>query len=172
LVGCAAAGALAEGTRRDLLGNSLVLIAPGLPEVVDLTPQTDLAGLLGDGWLAMALVDAVPAGQYGRAALQSLGLWDSVASRVAQADNVRAALALVATAEAPLGIVYATDAAAEPAVGIVATFPPETHPPITYPVALTLEARDAADRAFLEALGSPAARAVFEAQGFRVIDAP
>ncbi|WP_461470742.1 molybdate ABC transporter substrate-binding protein, partial [Pararhodobacter sp.] len=167
-----ASGALVEGTRRDLLGNRLVLIAPGQPAPQPIDATLDLAALLGDGWLAMALVDSVPAGQYGRAALQALGLWERVADRVAQADNVRAALALVANGEAPLGIVYATDAMAEPAVGVIGTFPESSHPQITYPVALTREARDPADRAFLAALSADAAHARFAAQGFIVLPAP
>ncbi len=98
-----------------LLGNRIVLIAPAeSTAAVEIAPGFDLAGLLGDGRLAMANVDAVPAGRYGKAALQALGAWDRVAERVAQAENVRAALALVSTGEAPLGIVYATDAAADP----------------------------------------------------------
>ena len=98
----------------------------------------DLAGLLGpDGRLAMANVDSVPAGRYGKAALESLGVWDSVADRVVQSENVRLALAFVARGEAPAGIVYATDAAAEPAVKVIGTFPADSHPPILYPVAMT-----------------------------------
>jgi molybdate transport system substrate-binding protein len=165
-----AEGLIVAGTRRDLLGNTLVLVGHGAGGRVAVSPALDLPGLLGDGWLAMALVDSVPAGQYGKAALQSLGLWDSVAARVAQTDNVRAALALVATGEAPLGIVYATDAVAEPAVSVLGRFPAETHPPIVFPVALLTEATDPADAAFLDALHGAAARAVFERNGFRVLD--
>jgi molybdate transport system substrate-binding protein len=165
-----AEGLIVAGTRRDLLGNTLVLVGHGAGARVAVSPVLDLPGLLGDGWLAMALVDSVPAGQYGKAALQSLGLWDSVAARVAQTDNVRAALALVATGEAPLGIVYATDAVAEPAVSVLGRFPAETHPPIVFPVALLTEATDPADAAFLDALHGAAARAVFERNGFRVLD--
>ena len=165
-----AEGLIVAGTRRDLLGNTLVLVGHGAGARVAVSPVLDLPGLLGDGWLAMALVDSVPAGQYGKAALQSLGLWDSVAARVAQTDNVRAALALVATGEEPLGIVYATDAVAEPAVSVLGRFPAETHPPIVFPVALLTEATDPADAAFLDALHGAAARAVFERNGFRVLD--
>ena len=165
------AGLVAEGTRRDLLGNTLVLIAHGRDGTpVGIGPDLDLAALLGDERLAMALVDAVPAGQYGRAALESLGLWETVAPSVAQADNVRAALALVATGEAPYGIVYATDAAADDNVTVVGTFPAETHPAIVYPAALMAGATDAADRAFFEALSSAAAKEVFADNGFRVLD--
>ena len=153
--------------RRDLLGTSLVLIAHGRDAApVQIGPGLDLPALLNGGRLAMAMVDAVPAGQYGKAALQSLGLWDSVAAEIAQAENVRAALAFVARGEAPLGIVYATDAAAGDNVTVIATFPQDTHPPIVYPAALLTAAGDAADRAFFAALSEPAADAVFAAAGF------
>ena len=153
-------------TRVDLLGNSLVLVGPA--PVTPVAPAAlDLTALLGGGRLAMALVDAVPAGIYGRAALQSLGQWDAVAPQVAQADNVRAALALVATGEAPLGVVYATDAVAEPRVGVVMTFPEGSHPPITYPAAVTMGAAEAAQaRAFLDWLQSAEAQAIFARHGF------
>ncbi|MCV2879974.1 molybdate ABC transporter substrate-binding protein [Sedimentimonas flavescens] len=164
-----AAGALAEGSRRDLLGNRLVLIAstPG-----PITPEA-LPDRLGTEHLAMGLVEAVPAGQYGKAALEHLGLWQTLAPRVAQTDNVRAALALVATGEAPFGIVYATDAAAELRVHVAAEFPSDSHPPIVYPVARMRDApnADAAD-AFLAFLGSAQASGIFTAQGFTVIAAP
>ncbi len=164
-------GLVVPGTRTDLLGNALVLIAQG-PDAspVAITADLDLAAHLGDQRLAMALVDAVPAGQYGKAALQSLGLWDSVEAKVAQADNVRAALALVASGEAPFGIVYASDAVAEDSVTVVGTFPSDSHPPITYPVALLTNAADPADRAFFEALMSDASDAIFAAQGFAIVD--
>jgi molybdate transport system substrate-binding protein len=118
-------------TRTDLLGNRIVLVAPkDSPAKVDLQPGVDLAAALKGGRLAMANVDAVPAGKYGKAALEKLGAWDRVKDRIAQAESVRAALVLVARGEAPLGIVYQTDAASEPTVRIVATFPDDTHPPI------------------------------------------
>jgi molybdate transport system substrate-binding protein len=165
------AGLIANDTRRELLGNTLVLIAHGTDAgPVEISPGFDLPGILGDSKLAMALVDAVPAGQYGKAALTSLGVWDAVASSVAQSDNVRAALALVSTGEAPYGIVYATDAAADDTVTIVGTFPADSYPQIIYPAALLTEAADPADRAFYEALTSDAARAAFEGQGFAVLD--
>lgn len=165
------AGLVAEGARRDLLGNRLVLIAHGRGAApVEIGPGFDLAGLLGEGRLAMALVDSVPAGQYGKAALTSLGVWEAVAPKVAQTDNVRAALALVATGEAPYGIVYATDAAAEDDVTVAGTFPEDSHPPIVHPAALLTGAADAADRAFFEALRGPEARAAFARQGFAVLD--
>jgi molybdate transport system substrate-binding protein len=163
-------GLIEDGSRFDLVGNSIVLVAFGTEAgPVEIGPDLDLAGLLGDGRLAMALVDAVPAGVYGKAALESLGLWDGVEARVAQADNVRAALAFVATGEAPYGIVYATDAAAEDNVRIIGTFPADTHTPIVYPAA-DLANRDVpAEAEFLDYLRGPEARAAFERQGFTVL---
>jgi molybdate transport system substrate-binding protein len=157
--------------RRDLLGNSLVLIASGkdAPPVA-IVPGFDLAGMLGDGKLSMAMVDSVPAGQYGKASLEALGLWETVAGAVAQSENTRAALALVAAGEAPFGIVYATDAAAEDNVTVVGTFPDDAHGPIIYPVALLRGATDAADRAFYDALSSAAALARFREYGFLTLD--
>jgi molybdate transport system substrate-binding protein len=166
----AADGLIAEGSRFDLLGNTLVLVAFGAEaEPVEIGPGLDLAALLGEGRLAMALVDAVPAGVYGKAALESLGLWQSVAPRVAQADNVRAALAFVASGEAPLGIVYATDAAAEDGVTVIGTFPAETHAPIVYPAAALAGGDTALAQPFLAYLRGPEARAAFERQGFTVL---
>lgn len=160
------AGLIVPGTRRDLFGNRLVLVAHGR----DAAPLAlaDLPARLGDGKLAMALVDAVPAGQYGKAALTHLGLWDALAPAVAQTDNVRAALALVAAGEAPFGIVYATDAAASDNVSIVATFPPDSHAAITYAAALLTGASDPA-RAFYAAMQSAAGAARFAAQGFVIL---
>ena len=123
----------------------------------------------GDGRLAMADVKAVPAGKYGKAALESLGLWDSVKDKIAQAENVRAALKLVATGEAPLGIVYRTDALAEPSVKVLAVFPENSHPPIIYPVArVTASTHPSADD-FIAFLASPEAGAIFTAQGFTLL---
>ena len=162
-----ASGDLAPGTRRDLLGNDLVLVAPkGGAGPVVLDADTDLPAMLNGGKLAMAMVDSVPAGQYGKAALESLGLWDSVADSVAQADNVRAALRLVALGEAPLGIVYATDALAEPAVTVAARIPAETHPPIRYPAAILAAGDGPEARAAFAHLFGPEARAIFERWGF------
>ncbi len=126
---------LAPDSRFDLASNRIVLIGAAGTDPVDLSDTDALTTALQGGRLAMALVDAVPAGIYGKAALQSLDQWERLAPHVAQADNVRAALALVALGEAPLGIVYATDAAAEPRVEIRATFPDTSHPPIRYPAA-------------------------------------
>ena len=155
-------GLIAAAMRVDLLGNALVLVAADGAPAIELR---DLPRALGDERLAMALYDAVPAGIYGRAALTSLGLWDAVAGRVAQATNVRAALALVATGEAPYGVVYATDAAAEPRVRVVATFPPDSHPPIVYPAA-AIATGGAEARAFLDFLQGPEADAAFRRHGF------
>jgi molybdate transport system substrate-binding protein len=159
--------AIRKQSRRNLVGNSLVLIAPaGSPAQVSIAPGFPLARLLGDGRLALGDPGHVPAGLYARAALESLGVWDSVKGRLAPAENVRAALALVARGEAPLGIVYATDAAAEAKVRVVGTFPAGSHPPIVYPAALTAKAAGANAEAFLAFLGSPAARRIFEKHGF------
>ena len=164
-------GLIRDGSRIDLLRNAIVLIAHGRDaEPVALEPDLDLPGLLGEGRLAMALVDAVPAGIYGRAALESLGLWAAVRNRVAQADNVRAALALVATGEAPYGIVYRTDAAADDNVSVVATFAAGTHPPIVYPAAITAESGNPLAGPFLDFLRSPDAAGIFERHGFGVIE--
>ncbi|EBA08661.1 molybdate ABC transporter substrate-binding protein [Sagittula stellata] len=161
-------GLLAPGTRRDLLGNSLVLVAGVEGPVDDLTPASDLAGWLEGGKLAMALVDAVPAGIYGKAALEHLGLWDTVAAQVAQADNVRAALALVAVGAAPLGIVYRTDAQAEPRVFVKAAIPRDSHPPILYPAAAMAEKQQFA-LPFLSFLETGPAQDIFRRHGFTVM---
>ena len=164
------AGLLAEGTRKDLLGNRLVLIAHGKDaETIQIGPRTDLTEMLEGGKLAMALVDSVPAGQYGKAALQHLGLWDRVQADVAQADNVRAALALVSTGETPLGITYATDAVADDDVTVVGAFPEDSYPTITYPAAMLKDAQSDAARAFYDALSDETATQAFKAQGFRVL---
>lgn len=160
-------GRILPDSRVDLLGNSLILVAHDatLAPVV-IGPDLDLAGMLGDGKLAMALVDAVPAGVYGKEALTTLGLWDAVEPSVAQAENVRAALALVATGEAPFGIVYTSDAVAEPGVSVIGTFPAESHAPIIFPAALIADSTVAVAADFLDYLSSDPAKAVFEAQGF------
>jgi molybdate transport system substrate-binding protein len=165
----AAAGLVLPGFRQDLLGNRLVLVAhsPDAP-ALDLAANPDLGGALAGGKLAMPFVDAVPAGQYGKEALENLGLWAAVEPHVVQTENVRAALALVARGEAPYGIVYATDAAAEPGVTVVGTFPADSHAPILYPVSLLTTAADAADRAFFDALSAPPAAAIFAEEGFLV----
>jgi molybdate transport system substrate-binding protein len=160
-------GLVEPDSRFDLLNNTIVLIAHGTDAAaVEMGPDLDLAGLLDGGRLVMALVEAVPAGIYGKAALESLGLWSVVAPSVAQADNVRAALALVARGEAPYGIVYATDAVAEEQVSVVATFPAETHPPIVYPAAVVAGRDSPLVEQFMAYLRGPEARAAFERQGF------
>ena len=157
-------------TRSDLLGNRIVLIAPkDRAAKVEIKPGFDLAGILGEGRLSMANVDAVPAGKYGKAALEKLGAWEKVAGKVAQAENVRAALLLVSRGEAPAGIVYQTDAAADRAVTIIGTFPEDAHPPIIYPIALTASATHPDAAAFLAYLKSAKAKPLFEAQGFTVL---
>jgi molybdate transport system substrate-binding protein len=162
---------IVEESRHSLLGNRIVLVAPADSTVeATIGANFPLAELLGDGHLAMADPEAVPAGKYGKAALEKLGVWDSVAGKVAAAENVRAALLLVSRGEAPLGIVYRTDVAAEPGVRIVDTFPADSHPPIVYPVAAVASSTNPDRAAFLDYLRSPAARAVFEKQGFTVLD--
>lgn len=158
-------------SRVSLLGNRIVLIAPKDANVtVPLAPGLNLAPALSGGRLAMANIDAVPAGKYGKAALERLGAWEGVKGQVAQAENVRAALLLVSRGEAPLGIVYRTDAAADPSVKIVGTFPEDTHPPIVYPVAVMKDSANPDATAFLAYLRGPAARTAFERQGFTVLN--
>ena len=158
-------------TRVSLLANSLVLIAPKEAKVeVEMGSGLDLTGALGSGRLAMGNVEAVPAGKYGKAALEKLGGWAGVKDRVAQAESVRAALLLVSRGEAPLGIVYATDAAADANVKIVATFPADTHPAIVYPAAITQDTRNPDAAALLSFLRGPAAKVAFEKHGFIVLN--
>ncbi len=165
-----AGGWIVPETRRDLLGNRLVLVAKaGSGDAVDIATGFDLAGRLNGGRLAMALVDAVPAGIYGKAALTDAGLWETAAPHVVETDNVRAALKLVAIGEAVLGVVYATDARAEPRVAVIGHFPEASHAPIVYPVA-AVEGRDGpAVRRFLDHLSGELARDVFERHGFAVL---
>ena len=157
-------------SRKTLLGNTLILVAAdkSAPKV-DLTKGFDLAGLLGDGKLAMGMVDSVPAGQYGKQALTSLGIWDAVAPKVAQSENVRAALALVDSGEAAFGIVYGSDAVADAKVAVIATFPDDSHQPILYPAAVIASSTKPEAQAFLDDLSSDAAGAIFAAQGFIVL---
>jgi molybdate transport system substrate-binding protein len=157
-------------TRFNLLSNRIVLIAPkDATLTLNITRGFDLASALKGGRLAMANVNSVPAGKYGKAALENLGAWDGVKDKIAQAENVRAALALVSLREAPLGIVYQTDAASDPSVKIVARFPEDSHPPIIYPIALTKTSTNPDARAFLGYIGSAAARPAFDRQGFTVL---
>ena len=158
-------------SRWDLLGNQIVLIAPRESKVeLRIEKGFGLRAALGaDGRLAMGNIDAVPAGRYGKAALEALGVWRSVADRVAQAENVRMALTLVSRGEAPLGIVYRTDAASDPSVRMVGVFPDGTHPPIVYPMALLSTSTNPDAQAFVDFLKSPKARSSFEKQGFSLL---
>jgi molybdate transport system substrate-binding protein len=161
------------GTRSNLLGNSIVLVAnqDWNKGDVKIASGFPLASLLGDGRLSMADTVTVPAGKYGKAALEKLGVWDSVSGKLAQAENVRAALALVGRGEAPLGIVYKTDAAAEPNVKIIGAFPDDSHKPIVYPAALIETSKNAKAAEFLKYLASPEAKTIFEKHGFTVLAA-
>ncbi len=161
-------GLLLPGTRADFLGNRLVLIAPGArPQRLTLARGAPLARALGaKGRLAMADPDAVPAGKYGKAALEALGLWSGVSARVARGENVRAALALVERGEAPLGIVYATDARASAKVSVAGIFPAGSHPPIRYPLARLRGSTNPDAEAFRRFLLSSQGRAIFRRFGF------
>lgn len=159
-----------KGTRIDLLSNRIVLIVPADSSVkqVSIAPGFDLLGLIGDGRLSMGDPDHVPAGIYGKQAMEKLGVWSSVEKRVARSKDVRAALALVERGEAPVGEVYATDAAISNKVRVVGIFPETSHPPIIYPVAIVAGKRSPAAERFMELLRSPEARAIFEKYGFTV----
>jgi molybdate transport system substrate-binding protein len=157
-------------TRKNWLGNRLVLVAPVTSDTkVEIKPNFPLAALLKDGRLAIADPDAVPAGKYGKAALEKLGVWSSVADRLAPTENVRTALFFVSRQEAPLGIVYQTDAAADKGVRIAAVFPEDTHPPIVYPIALTAGSKNPGGAKFLGFLESAAVKPIFEKQGFTAL---
>ncbi|MGH6960428.1 MAG: molybdate ABC transporter substrate-binding protein, partial [Dongiaceae bacterium] len=156
-------------SRQDLLGNKLVLIAPADSTLtLDLLAKAPLAEALGDGKLAMGEPESVPAGRYGRAALETLGIWSAVEPKLARTKDVRAALALVERGEAAAGIVYSTDAAVSKKVRVVSEFPAESHPKIVYPVALIAGKDDAAAKAFYDFLGDAKAKAVFLDYGFTV----
>lgn len=160
-------GLIRTDSRVNLLRNEMVLIAPADSKaLVEIKPGFPLSILLGGGRLAMADPDYVPAGKYGKAALEKLGVWSSVSGKIARAENVRAALNFVSRGESPLGIVYRTDAAADRKVRIVAVFPADTHPPIVYPAALLKGARDPGASMFFEFLNSAQARGVFRKHGF------
>lgn len=158
-------------SRRNLLGNTLVLVAPttGNTTPIALRPGLDLRPRLGKGRLALALTASVPAGKYAKASFVALGMWKSLEPRIAETENVRAALMLVARGEAPLGVVYGSDARAEPAVRVVADFPADSHPPIVYPVARIAASRHPRAAAFVRWLGTPAAAAIFRRRGFIVL---
>jgi molybdate transport system substrate-binding protein len=160
-------------TRVDLLGNAIVLIAPKDSKIDNVTigQGFDLAKLAGDGKIATGDVKAVPVGKYAKAALEKLGAWQAAEPKFAMAENVRAALALVARGEAVLGIVYSTDAKVEPGVEIVGTFPADSHPAIIYPVAATTTAKPEA-AGYLAFLKSTAAKTIFEKYGFKFLISP
>ena len=162
-----------EPTRVNLLGNSIVLIAPKDSKIdnVAIGPGFDLSKLAGDGKIATGDVKAVPVGKYAQAALEKLGAWQAAAPKFAMAESVRAALALVARGEAVLGIVYSTDAKVEPGVKIVGTFPADSHPAIIYPVAATSTAKPDAT-GYLAFLKTQAAKAIFEKYGFTYLVSP
>jgi molybdate transport system substrate-binding protein len=160
-------------TRVNLLNNRLVVVAPKAAQVSEaaFTPDWFSRALGPDGRLATGEVNSVPIGKYAKAAFEKLGLWAQVQPRLAQADNVRAALALVSRGEAPLGVVYESDAKSDPGVKVVGVFPADSHPPVVYPFAVTAEAKGEGGARFLAFLRSAAGKPFFEAQGFTVIDA-
>jgi molybdate transport system substrate-binding protein len=161
---------VAPGSVVRLLGNEIALVAPHHSKAdIRIEKGFALVALLGSGKLAMADVKAVPAGKYGKAALEWLGVWPAVEGSVAQSENVRAALKLVAIGEAELGIVYRTDAVAEPSVRIIGVFPAESHKPIVYPAAPVAASQNADAAAFMTFLQSPKARAIFEPHGFQAL---
>jgi molybdate transport system substrate-binding protein len=163
-------GLIAKETRRNLLGNTLVLIAPaGGGKTIDLEPGTDLAAALSGGKLAVAEVKSVPAGRYAKAALEKLGMWAAVEPHLAMSENVRAALTLVARGEAPLGIVYGSDAKAESKVEVVGIFPGDSHPPIIYPAGLVAGSANPDAKEFFAFLASETAGKIFASQGFQVL---
>jgi molybdate transport system substrate-binding protein len=159
-------------SRRNVAGNALVLIAPRESAArIEIAPGMDLSAVLGGGRLAIADPDSVPAGRYARAALVSLRAWKGVESRLAPAENVRAALAFVSRAEASLGIVYRTDAAIDPRVRVIGVFPAGTHPPIVYPAAAVARGKPAGT-AFVVYLSGAEARATFGRHGFTPAPSP
>ena len=164
-------GLIDIATRHDLLGNTLVLVAPrsSAAKPVTLGKSTNLLPLLGNrGRIALALVDSVPAGKYAKTAFTSLGMWDALQPHVAEVENVRAALLLVARGETPLGVVYGSDARAEPRVRVLAVFPQDSHPPIVYPVARVRASTHPQAAAFVRWLQTPAAATIFRRHGFSV----
>ena len=166
-----AKGRIVRETRVDLLGNALVLVAPKDSGIrLAIAPGFELARALGNGGhLALGEPNSVPAGKYAKASLVALGVWESVASRIVSADNVRAALNFVAKDETTLGVVYRSDAVSEPAVRVVDTFPESSHAPIVYPAAIVADHDTPSAREVLALLRAPSSRAIFERHGF---DAP
>ncbi len=164
------AGLIRDGSRVALLGNRIVLVAPKNSDIkLEISPGFDLRSALGDNYLAMANTRAVPAGIYGKTALQSFGVWKAVQNQVAQMADVRAALAYVARGETPLGIVYASDAVAEADVRVVDTFPENSHAPIVYPATIVATSSHPRAQAFIEFLQSEPAAVEFKRWGFRVL---
>jgi molybdate transport system substrate-binding protein len=158
----------APGSRRTLLGNDLVLVAPATSSVqVKLAPGVNIAAILGDRRIALANPDAVPAGRYAKAAFTALGAWSAIEGKVAAADNVRAALVLVARGETPLGVVYRTDAMADKNVRVVDAFPAGSHPPIVYPMVVLKRSTTPAAKALAAYLSGAEARATFAKFGYR-----
>jgi molybdate transport system substrate-binding protein len=157
-------------TRRNLLGNALVLIEAADASVdLKIAPGFDLAGATGDGKIAVCTIDSCPGGIYAKQALEKLGVWDKVEPKLAQADNIRSALILVSRGEARFGIVYATDAKAEPKVKIVDAFPESSHSPIVYPVALVRDSKNPDAARFVAFLASQAATKSLLDQGFTIL---
>jgi molybdate transport system substrate-binding protein len=158
---------LAADTRFNLLHNTLVLVAPSSSAAsLKIAPNFGLAAALGKDKLAIANPDSVPAGKYGKRALEKLGVWASVEKQLVRTENVRVALVLVSRGEAPFGIVYKTDARADKGVRVVDTFPPDSYPPIVYPAAAIASSTSVAARPFLEYLRSKSAEVVWEKHGF------
>lgn len=165
-----AKGQMKPDSISNLLGNRLVLVAPKNKSAsIEIKAGFDVLGRLGDGKIAMGTVNAVPAGKYGKAALEKLGVWGKVSTQIAQADSVRAALLLVSRSEAALGIVYQTDAAADSNVAVIGIFPEDSHPAIIYPAGITASSQNPEAEAYLTFLRSDKARPFFEKQGFTVL---
>ena len=163
-------GAIKPETRKALLGNGLVLVAPATADAgLKIAKGFDLAGAIGESKLAVCTVSSCPAGIYGKEALETLGVYKAVEPKLAQADNVRAALVLVARGEAKYGIVYATDAKAEPKVKVVDTFPEATHAPIVYPIAVTKDSKNPDAAAFEAFMSGPEATTLLVGQGFTIL---
>lgn len=159
------------GSRFDLLGNKLVLIAPADSPInkVEIAAKFDLSKLVGNGKLATGDPDHVPVGKYAKAALEKLGVWSDIEGKLARAADVRGALTLVERGEASLGIVYSTDAAITPKVKVVGVFPADSHPKIVYPAALMAGKASAPAKKFLEFLKTPESKGVFEKYGFTTV---
>lgn len=158
-----------QGTRWDILGNTIVLITPAASDLkIDIHPEFPLSKILGNEKISMGDPDHVPAGIYGKQALMNLGVWDEIAPKVVRAKDVRTALVFVERGEVPLGIVYATDAAITDKVRVAGVFPENSHPPVIYQAAIVKGNNTKTALAFLEFLKSPEAKGVFEKYGFSV----